>query len=423
MPEKGMRILFLTPAFPPFAGGGERFAGSLAKNLIALGHQVTVLTSQAQSEAELWLGSSKSSRIEGNEDGVRIIRCPIAGMPGKWPGLTFWRKAMVLVSGLPGDQSPLLFSMTRYIPPISGLEEQISELGGDFDLIHAFNISWEHPMAIAWREASHRHKPLIITPFVHLGSAKGDRVARNSTMDHQRRMLADAQAVLALTDIEKQGLVEYGIAPDQIAVIGSGLDPLPTFAAPESTRAHFRLTKPFALFIGRLNKDKGAIDAARATLKLISQGSDICLTLVGRISKEFEDYYQGLTKEEKQQIRLLGTISESEKHGLLEACQMLLLPSRTDSFGIVLLEAWAHGKPVIGARAGGIPGVIEDGKTGFLVEYGDVSALSERMNQLLINKKISGSMGEAGRLLVEKKYTWGKVTSQVVDSYQRVLVK
>jgi len=418
-----MHILFLTPAFPPFPGGGERYAGSLARGLIALGHQVTVLTSQAQSESELWLGSSNTSRIERDEEGVRIVRCPIAGIPGKWIGLTVWRKAMVLLSSLPGDQSPLLFSMARYIPPISGLEKQLSELQGEFDLIHAFNISWEHPMVIAWHGASLKRKPLIITPFVHLGSVKGDRVARNSTMDHQRRMLADAQAVMALTSIEKQGLVEYGIAPDQIGVIGSGLDPLPSFAEPESTMAHFSLSQPFALFIGRLNKDKGAIDAARATLKLRSQGSDICLALVGRISKEFEDFYQALTEEDKQQIRPLGTISEAEKHGLLEACHMLLLPSRTDSFGIVLLEAWAHGKPVIGARAGGIPGVIEDGETGFLIEYGDVSALSERMNQLLSNIEISRSMGEAGRLLVEKKYTWEQVTKQVVDSYQRVLVK
>ena len=64
-------------------------------------------------------------------------------------------------------------------------------------------------------------------------------------------------------------------------------------------------------------------------------------------------------------IRPLGILDEGEKHAILEASTMLLLPSHSDSFGIVILEAWAHGKPVIGARAGGIPGVIDDA-TSFL---------------------------------------------------------
>ncbi len=278
-------------------------------------------------------------------------------------------------------------------------------------------------MVTGWRLARQHQKPLVITPFVHLGSAKGDRVSRNSTMDHQRRMLIDAQAVLALTSIEKRGLVEYGILPDRVGVAGSGLETIPPFETPKSIMASFRLSKPFALFIGRLNKDKGAIDAAEATLRLQARGSQVSLVLVGRISKEFEGYYQGLAIGDKQLIRPLGMTSEAEKHSLLQACHMLLLPSRSDSFGIVLLEAWAHGKPVIGARAGGIPGVIIDGETGFLVDYGDVSTLAERMNQLLLDVELSNTMGEAGRLLTEREFTWKQVTKRVLDSYQRVLVK
>ena len=92
-----------------------------------------------------------------------------------------------------------------------------------------------------------------------------------------------------------------------------------------------------------------------------------------------------------------------------------------DSFGLVFLEAWAHGKPVIGARAGGIPGVVDDGENGILVNFGDVHAMTEAVRLLLFDQLLRQQMGENGRLKVRSKYNWEQITGQVLGVYETVL--
>ena len=85
------------------------------------------------------------------------------------------------------------------------------------------------------------------------------------------------------------------------------------------------------------------------------------------------------------------------------------LTSRTDSFGIVLLEAWSYGKPVIGALAGGLPVVISDGVDGRLVPFGDAVALSKAIAEILLNPQKAASWGLAGQRKTLERYTWNKV--------------
>jgi glycosyltransferase involved in cell wall biosynthesis len=117
----------------------------------------------------------------------------------------------------------------------------------------------------------------------------------------------------------------------------------------------------------------------------------------------------------------LGLVSESDKHGLLAASTALLLPSRTDSFGIVFLESWAHGRPVIGARAGGIPGLVSDGEDGLLTPFGDVPALAQAIKQLLTDTDLAAKMGRRGQQKVNEHYTWDRVSDHVLTIYQQIL--
>ena len=95
----------------------------------------------------------------------------------------------------------------------------------------------------------------------------------------------------------------------------------------------------------------------------------------------------------------MGVVQGQIKQDLLAATDIFVLPSRIDSFGIVFLEAWAYGKPVIGGNAGGIPDVIAHGHDGLLVDYGDVDGLADAMRTLLLDASA-------------KKYPWSGRTQK-----------
>jgi glycosyltransferase involved in cell wall biosynthesis len=412
-----MRILFLSPAYPPFPGGGERYVGALAQELARRGHEVTAVTSTATREKAFWQGTPPQRPTASVEEGVTVIRCGLRPFPGGRPALMGWRKLMVMVSMLPGEQTAVLHRMARLIPPIPTLETALAALPRSFAVVHGFNISWEWPLLAGWQYARQQRIPYVATPFAHLGTGR-DRVARNSTMQHQLRLLADADRVLTLTEIEKNGLATWGITSERLDVIGSGLDPLPVLPETVSLLAKYRVEPPYVLFVGRVSFEKGAIHAAQAVRALRQQGTAVTLILIGQTAPEFDRFYARLPESGKGDIRPLGILSDADKHGLLAGATTLLLPSRTDSFGIVLLEAWAHGVPVVAARAGGIPGVVDDGQNGLLVPFGDVPALSQAIQQLLADEPLRHRLGTHGRIKTETTYTWTAVADQVLANYE-----
>jgi glycosyltransferase involved in cell wall biosynthesis len=97
------------------------------------------------------------------------------------------------------------------------------------------------------------------------------------------------------------------------------------------------------------------------------------------------------------------------------------MPSRTDSFGIVYMEAWLCGKPVIGARAGGVPAVISDEQDGLLVDFGAVADLASKIKTLLVNPGLAARFGQAGRAKVLADYTWPVVFGKVYAVYRQIL--
>ena len=97
------------------------------------------------------------------------------------------------------------------------------------------------------------------------------------------------------------------------------------------------------------------------------------------------------------------------------------MPSRTDSFGIVYMEAWLCGKPVIGARAGGVPAVISDEQDGLLVNFGDVADLADKIKGLLKDSALADRLGQAGRAKVLENYTWPVVFGKVYSVYRQIL--
>jgi glycosyltransferase involved in cell wall biosynthesis len=415
-----LHIVLVTPAYPPLPGGGERYVGALARGLAARGARVTVVTSSAATESDFWLGTSAAS--DTLEDGVRVIRRPVRPTPGGRRGLLLWRKAMVLLSALPADQTGWLTGMARRVPDIDGLDEALAALE-DVDVVHAFNVSWERGLIAAQAYCRQTQIPFFATPFMHLGEEQGDRVSRNSTMNHQMHLLRQADRVLVLTRIEAEGLARYLYRPENTVVIGGGVDPLPEdfTDSPYYADDHHEARGEFGLFIGRLSFDKGALHASDAIRALRRRGRDVALLFIGSTTPEFERHRRRLSPEDRAAIRPLGSITDRDKHAVLSRAKFLLLPSRTDSFGIVLLEAWQHGVPVVAARAGGIPGVVDDGANGLLVPFADVDGLALAVERLICDPPFAERLGQAGQEKAAAQYSWDVVVERVLDQYQAVL--
>src|SRR5258708_18031332 len=103
-------------------------------------------------------------------------------------------------------------------------------------------------------------------------------------------------------------------------------------------------------------------------------------------------------------VHFLSGLSYAELAACYSACEIFALPSRGEGFGLVYLEAMACGKPVIGGAHGGAPEVIDDGKTGYLVQHGDAGQLATSLETLLSDPALGPEIGARGRERLEREF-------------------
>ena len=116
-----------------------------------------------------------------------------------------------------------------------------------------------------------------------------------------------------------------------------------------------------------------------------------------------------------------GAILHEELPRYLSLASVFVQPSISESFGISICEAMAMEIPVIASRSGGIPEVVEDGVSGFLVEPGDINKVAENIDILLGDRDMRRTMGKEGRAKIERMFTWDKVAERVMEGYREVL--
>lgn len=121
----------------------------------------------------------------------------------------------------------------------------------------------------------------------------------------------------------------------------------------------------------------------------------------------------------RDRVHFLGNIPNLEE--VLGSCDLFLLPSETESFGMAALEAIASEVPVIATRTGGLPEVIEDGVAGYLCAVGDVEGMAARAVEILSNESLHERMGRAGRELAIERFDVNRIVPQYVDFYQRII--
>jgi glycogen synthase len=417
---KHVNILHVVQLYYPVASGAARYFAEVGERLAREGHHVTVLATDAYDLEHLWApGKRRVERLDETHNGVRIVRLPVRRLPGPRLLYPVLRRMMVEISRMPGT-APLLRRLAVLTPRLPAMRSFLHGVER-FDLIHTTNISLDFAILPAFDFARQQGIPFICTPFVHLGEPGDAAIRRYYMMRHQIEMLERSDRVIAMTGLEADALAARGVSRARLRRVGVGVNPDEVAGGDGARfRAEQQVAGPLALYVGTLARDKGAVHLVEAMQQLWAQGADATLALIGAPLAHFISFYEQLPDDTRARIRLLPYAPDAVKRDALAAADVFAMPSRTDSFGIAYLEAWCYGLPVVGARAGGVPDVIDAGQNGVLVTFGDVPALAAAVGDLLRDRELARRLGAAGRAKVLRELTWDQIYARVRAVYDEV---
>lgn len=403
-----MRPLHVTHQYRPAIGGAERYMTDLSEELVRRGHHVVVYTSRS-TDYVTW--HSTLPPLE-QLDGVEVYRFSSLVRRGyTWRALDFGLRNYRRTRARRYEPFILLGNG----PLCPGLFFNLLRHGRRFDLVHLNSLHYAHT-AYGYLAARLRGLPVVVTPHVHM--------EQDETYDvgYFQAILRGADLVFAVTKVEKDFLVGLGVDSGRVVVGGNSirLDELPR---QDARAARARLGLPadafIVLFLGRRTEYKGLDLTLEAFQRLKYDHPQLVLVVAGPntdYSREMLARYNGL-----ERLVDLGAPSQADKVAALNACDVLCLPSGGEAFGIVFLEAWAVGKPVIGARAGAIPTVITEGHDGLLIEPGNAADLEEKLRMLIRSRDLCRELGVRGHARVHERYTAARIGDIVEEAYRRLL--
>jgi glycosyltransferase involved in cell wall biosynthesis len=185
----------------------------------------------------------------------------------------------------------------------------------------------------------------------------------------------------------------------------AGVEPTATFAAFMDLEPFLESEPrplpqpPIALFIGVLERYKAVDVLAEAWRRAAPQVPDATLHIVGRGA--LRDVVARLVDELPGQTRWTDVLPTTDIARALDEATVLVLPSRSEGLGRVVVEAFCRGRGVVASRVGGIPDIVEDGVTGLLVPPGDATALADALVRALTKDAVAGQLGASARVAVE----------------------
>ncbi len=422
-----MRILHIIHRYHPARGGAERYLEYLSNHLSAAGHEVQVVTTDALDFELFWdPGRKRVEEHEGHHQGVAISRYPVRHLPMSALAFPLIRRVLWLLAAIKPVPLSWLHHLSRFAPWLPGLQVWADTTTQQFDLVGAMTITFDPLFEAAQRLARRQGIPFVAYPLTHLGAGQEpgqDSLSRFYTMRHQTALVTSSDALVAQTPAEASYYQNKGMPAERIVISGQGII-LAELAGGDGQRFRttYDLAQPIILSIGAMSFDKGTQHVVEAVRRLWSTGRQVELVLIGDLLSPFRKYIDDIPATDRQRIRLLGPVDEAEKKDALAAATMLAMPSRTESFGTVYLEAWAYSLPVIGATTWGVMDVISNGEDGLLVPFGDAELLAQAMRQLLDNPQQANEMGRCGREKVIREYQW-PYQCQLVDELYMVLTQ
>jgi len=256
----------------------------------------------------------------------------------------------------------------------------------------------------------------------------------------EKTSIEAADAVIAVSaGMRKDILAAYpAVDPARVHVIYNGIDPAQFQADPNSDvlrREGIDPNRPYVVFVGRVTRQKGIVHLLEAA-RYFAPEVELVLCAGEPDTKEMGVEVRALVAELERSRGPVRWIEKmmprAELIQVLSHARAFVCPSIYEPFGIVNLEAMACGAPVVASAVGGIPEVVEDGKTGFLVHFETdgtplgapkdreafARAFAARVNELVADPARAAAFGKAGRARVEALFSWSSIAKQTANLYR-----
>jgi glycosyltransferase involved in cell wall biosynthesis len=385
-----MRILHVIATLDPAAGGPPAVVMRLAAGQAALGHELHIVSYEAPAAAEriaaYWKTIPRHERVTSH----RIMSNGRAGR---------------FTAGAAAAE------LKRLIPSM--------------DVIHLHGI-WDPILKSAAGIAARANVPYVIAPHGMLDpwSMRQRRVKKQIALLLGYRRMLERAAFLHVLNADEKDLLEPRDLHGRREVIPNGifleeLTPMPARDAFHQARPELG-GKPYVLFLSRLHYKKGLDFLADAFAICAASHPNLQLLIAGPDDGARADFEQRIDQKNlKDRVHVVGPLYGPQKLAALRGASVFCLPSRQEGFSVAIAEAMACEIPVVVSKDCHFPEVAEV-QAGFVVNL-DPQEIAQSILRIIDNPPLALRMGQAGRELIESRFTWPRVAEQSIAAYQSAL--
>lgn len=397
-----MKISFVITSGPPLVGGLETLCLRLAQELGKSGHDASIcarFTEERHSLADYFRVTQAGGVIECEGVKVEVLALDArAKLLLKPVFKLIWR--------------PVTFPLARKLY-VAALADKLRKACAGSDVVHYFGNAPEMLGFAALAAARRMGARFVVQPALHEGQW-GDKW-------YDALLYKRADLVLAHSRHEAGVLHRMGVEASQVRTLALGFD-----ACHSGDGNRFRSSRgiagPIVLFLGRKTLPKGVGHLLDAWPAVAARFPEATLVIAGprqtkaqRLADIERNSSGQLLTSSGAKILDLDDLTESDKQGALAACDLLCVPSKGESFGIVYFEAWAYGKPVVALDLPVLRETVGAAKAGILAQD-TPTAISAAICHLLANPQERVTMGQRGAALASK-HTWKATAEDCITAY------
>lgn len=412
-PPERLRVAYLVYRGNPRCGGQGVYTRYLTRELVVLGHEVTVFSGPPYPELDEGVGFVPVPSLDLYRD-PDPFRIPRLEEMRDW--VDFYEVAVMCTAGFP---EPRTFTLRA--------RRLLQGRLGEFDLVHdnqSLGSGLLGMMRDGWPLLATIHHPITVDRELDLSHAESwqRRLSLRrwyGFVRMQRRVARRVPRVVTVSESSRRDVAEQlGVSPSRIAVVPVGVDERVFRPRPDVARVPGRLMTTASADVPM----KGLVPLLEALARLRAERPDAHLVVVGRLREGSRVPAVLARLGLEAAVQFVSGVSEERLVELYAEAEAAVVPSLYEGFSLPAVEAMACGVPLVATTGGALPEVCgPDGKSALLVPPGDPGALAEALSRLLGDPGLRTRLGEAGRRRTLERFTWPVTARGTVEQYRALL--